>query len=51
MRFKVEMITKVASMSFGNLSWLSWDLWKNYTANVLSAEFTDECLRTKSKDN
>ena len=22
-----------------------------YTANVLSAEFTDECLRTKSKDN
>ena len=21
------------------------------TANVLSAEFTDECLRTKSKDN
>ena len=23
----------------------------NYTANVLSAESTDECLRTKSKDN
>ena len=22
-----------------------------YTANVLSAESTDECLRTKSKDN
>ena len=22
-----------------------------YTANVLSAEFTDECLQTKSKDN
>ena len=21
------------------------------TANVLSAEFTDECLQTKSKDN
>ena len=24
---------------------------KIYTANVLSAEFTDECLQTKSKDN
>ena len=23
----------------------------NHTANVLSAESTDECLRTKSKDN
>ena len=23
----------------------------DHTANVLSAEFTDECLRTKSKDN
>ena len=23
----------------------------NYTANVLSAESTDKCLRTKSKDN
>ena len=22
-----------------------------YTANVLSAEITDECLQTKSKDN
>ena len=24
---------------------------KSYTVNVLSAEFTDECLRTKFKDN
>ena len=25
--------------------------WSLYTANVLSAESTDECLRTKSQDN
>ena len=25
--------------------------WSLYTANVLSAESTDECMRTKSKDN
>ena len=28
-----------------------WWLQQIYTANVLSAEFTDECLGTKSKDN
>ena len=28
-----------------------WAMGCVYTANVLSAESTDECLRTKSKDN
>ena len=27
------------------------DTFEIYTANVLSAEFTDECLQIKSKDN
>ena len=30
----------------------SWfDFYELHTANVLSAEITDECLQTKSKDN
>ena len=44
-------LLKIKIGRLGARIYQSSDFKQSYTANVLSAEITDECLQTKSKDN